>query len=253
VRPTLPWCPSIEASAAVVPASPSIRSQCNLLQCIPYACWPPRRGARQRRRSQRLAQYAQACKRKQQGRPQPMMAHQVGMSKRTLTRWASGNVPERQRRHGDRPRLSPSPTYVQQRWPRAVETPCISGVRCASRASRGPMHGSLLRGAFTPRAGGAPRRRGERPPRHRLDGDGPQPVVGSVGGLLGHGTDAGVCEPHALSHGPWARRVRRAGGLSTALEQWADGRAGDTLAVGEATDGWPGEAGLAETRVLSAT
>jgi len=46
-----------------------------------------------------------------------MMAHQVGVSKRTLTRWGkAGTFPERQRRHGDRPSLSPSTTYVQQRW-----------------------------------------------------------------------------------------------------------------------------------------
>jgi hypothetical protein len=73
--------------------------------------------ARQRRRNQRLEQYEQAGKRKQQGLPQPMMAHQVGVSKRTLTRWGKAETfPERQRRHGDRHSLSPYTTYVQQRW-----------------------------------------------------------------------------------------------------------------------------------------
>jgi transposase len=46
-----------------------------------------------------------------------MIAHQVGVSKRTLTRWGkAGTFPERQRRHGDRHSLSPYTTYVQQRW-----------------------------------------------------------------------------------------------------------------------------------------
>ena len=118
VRPTLPWCPSIAASAEVLPASPSHPQPVQPAPMYPHTPAGRRaEGARQRRRPQRLEQYEQACKRKQQGRPQPMMAHQVGVSKRTLTRWGkAGTFPERQRRHGDRPSLSPSTTYVQQRW-----------------------------------------------------------------------------------------------------------------------------------------
>jgi transposase len=109
LRPTLPWCPPIEASAAVLPASPSHPGP---VQPVPiYSNTPSGRraeAARQRRRNQRLEQYEQACKLKQQGLPQPMIAHQVGVSKRTLTRWCkAGTFPERQRRHGDRHSLSP--------------------------------------------------------------------------------------------------------------------------------------------------
>ena len=118
VRPTLPWCPSIEASAEVLPASPAHPKP---VQPAPmYPNTPAGRraeAARQRRRNQRLEQYEQACQLKQQGLPQPMIARQVGVSKRTLTRWGkAGTFPERQRRHGDRHSLAPYTTYVQQRW-----------------------------------------------------------------------------------------------------------------------------------------
>jgi transposase len=118
LRPTLPWCPPIEASVGALPASPSHPKP---VQPAPmYPNTPAGRraeAARQRRRNQRLEQYEQACKLKQQGLPQPMIAHQVGVSKRTLTRWGkAGTFPERQRRHGDRHSLSPYTTYVQQRW-----------------------------------------------------------------------------------------------------------------------------------------
>ena len=114
VRPTLPWCPSIEASAEVLPVSPAHPKP---VQPAPmYPNTPAGRraeAARQRRRNQRLEQYEQAGKLKQQGLPQPMIARQVGVSKRTLTRWGqAGTFPERQRRHGDRHRLAPSTTYV---------------------------------------------------------------------------------------------------------------------------------------------
>src|SRR5712692_4720134 len=118
LRPTLPWCPPIEASAAVVPASPSHPEPVHPAPIYPNTPAGRRaEAARQRRRNQRLEQYEQACKLKQQGLPQPMIAHQVGVSKRTLTRWGkAGTFPERQRRHGDRHSLSPYTTYVQQRW-----------------------------------------------------------------------------------------------------------------------------------------
>jgi hypothetical protein len=118
LRPTLPWCPPIEASAAVVPASPSHPEPVHPAPIYPNTPAGRRaEAARQRRRNQRLEQYEQSCKLKQQGLAQPMMAHQVGVSKRTLTRGGkAGTFPERQRRHGDRHSLSPYTTYVQQRW-----------------------------------------------------------------------------------------------------------------------------------------
>ena len=118
LRPTLPWCPPIEASAAVLPASPSHPEPGQPAPIYPNTPAGRRaEAARQRRRNQRLEQYEQARKLKQQGLPQPMIAHQVGVSKRTLTRWGkAGAFPERQRRHGDRHSLSPYTTYVQQRW-----------------------------------------------------------------------------------------------------------------------------------------
>jgi len=118
VRPTLPWCPSIAAAAEVLPASPAHPKP---VQPAPmYPNTPAGRraeAARQRRRNQRLEQYEQACQLKQQGLPQPMIARQVGVSKRTLTRWGkAGTFPERQRRHGDRHSLASYAAYVQQRW-----------------------------------------------------------------------------------------------------------------------------------------
>jgi transposase len=45
------------------------------------------------------------------------MAHQVGVSQRTLNRWFKARTfPERQRRQGDRHGLAPYAAYLQQRW-----------------------------------------------------------------------------------------------------------------------------------------
>ncbi len=118
LRPTFPWCPPIAASAEVLPASPAHPEPAHPAPMYPNTPAGRRaEAARHSRRNQRLEQYEQACKLTQQGLPQPMMAHQVGVSKRTLTRWCkAGTFPERQRRHGDRHSLSPYTTYVQQRW-----------------------------------------------------------------------------------------------------------------------------------------
>src|SRR6266571_5876820 len=68
LRPTLPWCPPIEASAAVVPASPSHPEPVHPAPIYPNTPAGRRaEAARQRRRNQRLEQYEQACKLKQQG------------------------------------------------------------------------------------------------------------------------------------------------------------------------------------------
>ena len=73
---------------------------------------------------QRLKQYEQACKLKQQGLPQPMFAHQVGVSKRTLTRWGKARTfPERQRRHGDRG-LCPMPPLCPTALGRGCAASC---------------------------------------------------------------------------------------------------------------------------------
>src|SRR6266851_5168230 len=118
LRPTLPWCPPIEASAEVLPASLSHPEPVPPAPIYPNTPAGRRaEAARQRRRNQRLEQYEQACKLTQQGLPQPMIARQVGVSKRTLTRWGkAGKFPERQRRHGDRHSLASYAAYVQQRW-----------------------------------------------------------------------------------------------------------------------------------------
>src|SRR5712691_1206284 len=118
LRPTLPWCPPIEASAAVVPASPSHPEPVHPAPIYPNTPAGRRaEAARQRRRNQRLEQYEQACQLKQQWLPQPMIARQVGVRKRTLTRWGkAGTFPERQRRHGDRHSLASYAAYGQQRW-----------------------------------------------------------------------------------------------------------------------------------------
>ena len=118
VRPTLPWCPPIEASAEVLPASPAHPQPVQPAPMYPHTPAGRRaEAARQRRRHQRLEQYEQACQLKQQGLPQPMIARQVGVRKRTLTRWGkAGKFPERQRRHGDRHSLASYAAYVQQRW-----------------------------------------------------------------------------------------------------------------------------------------
>ena len=147
LRPTLPWCPPIEASAEASPASPS---QPEPVQPAPiYPNTPAGRraeAARQSRRNQRLEQYEQACKLKQQGLSQPMIAHQVGVSKRTLTRWGKAGTFPRNVDAATAIAIAyrPMPRMSNSAGPRAVETPCISGVSCASRASQGPMHGSPL-------------------------------------------------------------------------------------------------------------
>jgi transposase len=155
VRPTLPWCPSIEASAEVLPASPSHPQPVQPAPMYPHTPAGRRaEGARQRRRPQRLEQYEQACKLKQHGLPQPMIAHQVGVSKRTLTRWGkAGTFPERQRRHGDRPSLSPSTTYVQQRWAEG----CRNAMHLWREVREQGFTGSYARGASYV----APLRRGQ--------------------------------------------------------------------------------------------
>jgi transposase len=118
LRPLLPWHPPIEASAEE-PTSASLDPGPRPPAPI-YPNTPAGRraeAARHRRRSQRLEQYEQACELRQQGLPQAVIAHRVGVSKRTLTRWGkAGTFPERQRRHGDRHRLAPYAAYVQQRW-----------------------------------------------------------------------------------------------------------------------------------------
>ena len=118
VRPTLPWRPPMETSAEAPSTSPPHPAP--LPPPPMYPNTPSGRRAeatRHTRRSQRLEQYAQACELKQQGLPQAVIAHKVGVSKRTLTRWGkAGRFPERQRRHGDRHSLAPYTAYVQQRW-----------------------------------------------------------------------------------------------------------------------------------------
>jgi transposase len=117
-RPTLPWQPPIETSQE----ESSISSH-DPEPLPPEAIYPDtpsgRRAeaARQARRSQRLAQYELACELKQQGLSQAVMAHQVGVSQRTLNRWFKARTfPERQRRQGDRHGLAPYAAYLQQRW-----------------------------------------------------------------------------------------------------------------------------------------
>jgi transposase len=117
-RPILPWRPPIETSAAEPTSSPLDPEPVPSPPIYPNTPAGRRaEAARQCRRSQRLEQYEQACELKHHGLPQPMIAHQVGVSKRTLTRWfKAGTFPERQRRHGDRHSLAPYTAYVQQRW-----------------------------------------------------------------------------------------------------------------------------------------
>ncbi len=117
LRPTLPWSAPIETEGEDLATSPS----------HPEPAPPPiypntpsgRRAEvlRQRRRSQRLDQYEQACELRQKGLPQAVIAYQVGVSQRTVTRWfKAGRFPERQPRHGDRHSLAPYAAHVQQRW-----------------------------------------------------------------------------------------------------------------------------------------
>jgi transposase len=117
-RPTLPWSVPSETSMAELSTSPSHPEPEPSPPLYPNTPSGRRaEAARQRRRSQRLEQYEQACDLKQKGLPQAMIAHQVGVSPRTLTRWfKAGRFPERRRRHGDRHSLSPYGAYVHQRW-----------------------------------------------------------------------------------------------------------------------------------------
>jgi transposase len=117
-RPTLPWSAPIETIAEDLVTAPPPPEPVSPPPIYPKTPSGRRaEAARQGRRSQRLEQYEQACDLRQKGLPQAVIAHRVGVSKRTLTRWfKAGGFPERRRRHGDRHSLAPYVAYVHQRW-----------------------------------------------------------------------------------------------------------------------------------------
>jgi len=73
--------------------------------------------ARQARRTERLAQYMHMVELQRQGLDQRSIARTVGISPRTVSRWAAmGQFPERKRRRGDTSDLDPYKANLLERW-----------------------------------------------------------------------------------------------------------------------------------------
>ncbi|HEX9371917.1 MAG TPA: hypothetical protein VF897_12965 [Roseiflexaceae bacterium] len=73
--------------------------------------------ARQARRTERFAQYMHMVELQRQGLDQRSIARTVGISPRTVSRWAAmGQFPERKRRTGDTSGLDPYKAGLLERW-----------------------------------------------------------------------------------------------------------------------------------------
>jgi len=73
--------------------------------------------ARQARRTERFAQYMHMLELQRQGLNQRSIARMVGISPRTVSRWAAmGQFPERKRRIGDTSALDPYKAELLERW-----------------------------------------------------------------------------------------------------------------------------------------
>ena len=116
--PTLPWCPSPAPEEALPTGTPPYVSPPDHTPRYPNTPTGRRaEAARQARRTQRLAQYEQACRLREQGLSPAVIARQVGVSMRTLCRWhAAKAFPERKRRTGETSCLDPYTSMLHQQW-----------------------------------------------------------------------------------------------------------------------------------------
>lgn len=86
---------------------------------------PPNKKAEQTRLAHRAARqehYEQAVALREQGFTLAVIAHRVGVSRRTLNRWLSApSFPERRRRRAERTKLEDFHSYLQERWQAGVQ------------------------------------------------------------------------------------------------------------------------------------
>ena len=117
-RPTLPWHPPLAPMEALSTGTPPHASLPDHASRYPDTPTGRRaEAARQARRTQRLDQYKQACRLREQGLSPAVIARQVGVSTRTLCRWhAAKAFPERKRRTGDTSCLDPYIPRLHQQW-----------------------------------------------------------------------------------------------------------------------------------------
>lgn len=85
---------------------------------------PTQAAAHQARRAERVAQFEQAAHMRKQGLTNEVIASEVGVSIRTLRRWAIlTKLPERKKSGGRRSILDPYKPYVEKRWREGCEKP----------------------------------------------------------------------------------------------------------------------------------
>jgi transposase len=112
-----------EAAALLSPHPIALTVQDDPPHVAPAAIYPDTptgcraEAARQARRTKHLAQYMHMMELQRQGLSQRRIARMVGISPRTVSRWAAmGQFPERKRRTGDMSGLDPYKAKLLERW-----------------------------------------------------------------------------------------------------------------------------------------
>jgi len=106
-------------SRTLPPPEPCSGQEVTVTACDPPSTpTPSAERVRLRRRAERLKRYQQVTTLRERGLKLSEIAHQAGISERTVNRFlATGTFPERKRRHASKPGLlEPHLTYLHERW-----------------------------------------------------------------------------------------------------------------------------------------